>query len=76
MPEVVSHGRTGFLVSSIEEAFGALERVKELERASCRGWVEQKFSADRMVDEYIRVYERIVAGHGRKHGTLEVSNGH
>ncbi|MEE9121235.1 MAG: glycosyltransferase family 4 protein [Syntrophobacteria bacterium] len=60
MPEVVADGRTGFLVSSIEEAARRLPRVKDLHRADCRRWVEEKFSVERMVQEYIRVYEKIL----------------
>lgn len=60
MPEVVADARTGFLVSSIEEAASRLPRVKDLHRADCRKWVEEKFSVERMVQEYIRVYEKIL----------------
>ncbi len=61
MPEVIANGRTGFLVASVEEAVRALERVKEIERAECRKWVEERFSSDRMVDDYIQVYEKILS---------------
>lgn len=61
MPEVILNGRTGFLVSSIDEAVAELARVKELDRAECRRFVEERFRADRMVEDYIRVYEKIVA---------------
>jgi len=27
----------------------------------CRKWVEEKFSVDRMVDDYINVYEKILS---------------
>ncbi len=62
MPEVIADGRTGFLVSSIEEAVGALDRIGELDRSACRRWVEERFSVDRMVKDYIRVYEKILPG--------------
>ena len=60
MPEVISNGRTGFLVSSVDEAVSALVRIKELDREECRKWVEKKFSVDRMVEDYIRVYNKIL----------------
>jgi len=62
MPEVICNGRTGFIVSSIEEAVEKSFKVKELDRGECRKWVEEKFSADRMVDDYIRVYKEILDG--------------
>ncbi len=63
MPEVIADGRTGFLVSSIEEAVGAIDRIGALDRGACRSWVEERFSVDRMVIDYIRVYEKVLAGY-------------
>ncbi len=60
MPEVIDHGRTGFLCRDLEEAVEALGRIGEIDRRACRRWVEQRFSVDRMVDDYVRVYERIL----------------
>ncbi|UCE20195.1 MAG: glycosyltransferase [Gemmatimonadota bacterium] len=60
MPEVISNGRTGFLVSSIDEAVSEIVQIKELDRAECRKWVEEKFSVERMVENYIRVYGKIL----------------
>ena len=62
MPEVIADGRTGFLVSSIEEAVGVLDQIGELDRQACRSWVEERFSVDRMVKDYIRVYEKVLGG--------------
>ncbi len=62
MPEIIDPGRTGFLCSSVEEAVQALERVPELDRVQCRRWVEERFSAGRMVRDYLSVYEKILAG--------------
>ncbi|TFG22602.1 MAG: glycosyltransferase family 4 protein [Promethearchaeota archaeon] len=59
MPEVVSDKKTGFLVESIEESVKVLDDIKGISRLNCRKWVEEKFSLDRMVDDYINVYERI-----------------
>ena len=59
MPEVISDKKTGFLVESIEESVNILDAIKGISRLNCRKWVEEKFSLDRMVDDYINVYERI-----------------
>lgn len=59
MPEVINDKKTGFLVESIEEAVNVLDDIKGISRLNCRKWVEENFSLDRMVDDYINVYERI-----------------
>ena len=60
-PEVVDHGRTGFLVNSEEEMADALGRIEEIDRADCRAAVEGYFSTDRMVGEHIALFEEILA---------------
>ncbi len=60
MPEVIADKKTGFLVSTIGEMVEALRRVEEIDRAECRRWVEESFSVERMVDDYIRVYEKVL----------------
>ena len=60
MPEVINDKNTGFLVKSIEQAVKALDNIKDINRLNCRKWVEEKFSVDRMVDDYINIYERII----------------
>ncbi len=60
MPEVIADGKTGFLVDSIEEAVNALKKVNKIDRSECRRWVEKKFNVERMVDDYISVYESIL----------------
>jgi glycosyltransferase involved in cell wall biosynthesis len=60
MPELIEDGKTGFLVTNVEEAINAVSRIKHIDRASCRRRVEQHFTVDRMVEEYIQVYEIIL----------------
>lgn len=60
MPEIIVDGATGFLVESVEAAEEALRRVSGIDRAACRADVESRFSAERMVSDYIRVYREVV----------------
>jgi len=46
---------------------GAVAEVAQLSRLKCREWIEERFSADRMVRDYIRVYERIIQQSRREH---------
>ena len=60
MPELITDGETGFLANSVAEAVEAVEKVNSISRRGCRESVEKRFSVDRMVEEYIRVYEKIL----------------
>ena len=60
MPELISEGETGFLVNSIDEAADAVQKIASISRKKCRENVEKRFSVDRMVDDYIKVYEAIL----------------
>jgi glycosyltransferase involved in cell wall biosynthesis len=60
MPELIQNGKNGFLVDNMEAAIEALTRIKEIDRAACRRHVERHFTVDRMVDDYIGIYEMIL----------------
>lgn len=61
MPELIDHGVTGFLVDSFDEALAAISRLGEIDRRACRRAVEERFTVDRMADEYLALYRRILA---------------
>ncbi len=60
MPEILLDGITGFLVADALEMATIVPKIEGISRRQCRKWVEKRFSVDRMVDDYIRVYERIL----------------
>jgi glycosyltransferase involved in cell wall biosynthesis len=60
MPEVVDHGVTGFLVPSVDAAVAAVDGAAALDRAAIRRVAERRFSAARMVDDYLKVYGRLI----------------
>jgi len=60
MPELIQHGQNGFLVSDCEEAIEHIARIKEIDRFDCRRAVEDHFTADRMVEQYLEVYTHIL----------------
>ncbi len=55
-PELIHHGRTGFLCADIDEMVAACHRLSELDRAECRRTAEERFSARAMAEGYLRVY--------------------
>jgi glycosyltransferase involved in cell wall biosynthesis len=61
MPEVIDPGVTGYLVADAEAAAAAVEPAAALDRALVRRTAERRFGAARMVDDYLAVYERVIA---------------
>jgi glycosyltransferase involved in cell wall biosynthesis len=60
MPELITDGVHGFVVGSMAEAIEAVGRVGQLPRAPIRQHVVERFSRERMVEDYIKVYERVL----------------
>ncbi len=60
MPEIIEDGVTGVLADSVDSAVEGVKRAVQLDRAACRETAERRFSADRMVDSYLDVYESVL----------------
>lgn len=60
MPELISSGRTGFLVDDFDEMLEAVRRIGSISREECRRHSLRNFSADRMVEGYINAYETAI----------------
>jgi glycosyltransferase involved in cell wall biosynthesis len=60
MPELIKHGRTGYLVDKIEEAATAVHDLSTINRDECRQWAVTMFSKEKMTDEYLRLYEEVL----------------
>jgi glycosyltransferase involved in cell wall biosynthesis len=60
VPEVMEQGHTGFIVEGVEDAVEAVRRVPELSRKRCREIFDQRFTAARMANDYVEVYERLI----------------
>jgi glycosyltransferase involved in cell wall biosynthesis len=64
VPEIIDHGRTGFIVESEEEAVEAIGRLRELDRRTVRAVFEQRFTARRMAEDYLRCFEMLSSRRG------------
>ncbi len=60
MPELITSGTNGFLVRDVDGAVEAVSQIGSIERALCRGTVEERFSSEGMVDDYLSVYQEIL----------------
>ncbi len=61
MPEIIEHGKNGFLASNAKEFKEYMLRVDEIDPAYCRRSVEKKFSARHMAEEYIKRYKQVIS---------------
>lgn len=59
LPEIVTEGRTGFLVSSMQDMAQAIANISNLGAATCRREAERRFSSEQMVSSYLDLYNEL-----------------
>ncbi|MGQ9681191.1 MAG: glycosyltransferase family 4 protein [Anaerolineae bacterium] len=62
VPEVVAHGETGFVVSSLDEMALAVSRTPEIDSLACRRRVEEHFARGPMAERYLALGRELVQG--------------
>jgi glycosyltransferase involved in cell wall biosynthesis len=60
MPEVIDEGVTGRLVDDVTGAVAAVRAIDHIDRGNCRVRARERFGQDRMVDDYLRVYRKVI----------------
>jgi hypothetical protein len=61
VPEVIEDGRSGIIVDDHREMASALERADQLDPLELRAISEDRFSPERMVDDYLAAYRDALA---------------
>jgi len=61
VPEVLDTGVTGFIVKDSDEAVKVVDQVSSLSRQKCRLKFEERFTAARMAEDYVAIYNRLIA---------------
>lgn len=59
--EVLVHGTTGFIHSEVDDLIRAVERIGAISRSGCRRYVENAFSAEKMIRRYEQAYLNVIA---------------
>jgi glycosyltransferase involved in cell wall biosynthesis len=59
VPEVMRHGTSGYLFEELEEAVSYARRLDGFDRARCRRYFEENFSARRMALDYVDLYREL-----------------
>ena len=72
VPEVMQDRVTGFIVPDLEGAVEAVKRLGEIDRRKCRRYFERHFNAERMAQDYLTIYQRLVR---RESSSIPVSDG-
>jgi glycosyltransferase involved in cell wall biosynthesis len=60
VPEGIDHGRTGFVVDTIDQMVDAVRCLPRIDRAACRADAERRFSRRAITDEYEALYRRLI----------------
>lgn len=60
IPEVIDDRKTGFVVKNLKEAESAMKNIDLISRENCRERVDKNFTVERMVDNYEKVYQKIL----------------
>lgn len=60
VPEIIDHGKTGYIVESVEEMADALKKIDRIDRRECRKRVEENFTTEHMVDRYEKEFLKIL----------------
>lgn len=60
LPEIIEHGRTGFLVDDVEGMVEAILAVGKIDPEECRRAAELRFSTDRAMTGYLATFDRVL----------------
>lgn len=59
--EIVEHGKTGFLIDTIEEGVQAVQNLTRIKHIDCRRSIKSNFSLEQMAQKYLRLYLKLRA---------------
>jgi glycosyltransferase involved in cell wall biosynthesis len=67
-PEVVAHGKTGFLCDTVEDCIAALAQIGKIDRQACRTHIQDHFNVKKMAEGYEAVYFKLIAERSKSNG--------
>jgi glycosyltransferase involved in cell wall biosynthesis len=71
VPEILEHGRTGFIVDDLDDAVAATRRAGDLSRRHCREAFEERFTAARMARDYVELFATLLETE-KRHSTRAI----
>ena len=64
LPEIIEHGRNGFLADDESQFARLMLRAGEIDPLACRRSVEERFSSGVMAEGYLRLYREVLTRTG------------
>lgn len=61
IPEVIKDGKTGYVVSNVNELIRAITKIKNISRVYCREYAVKNFSAAKMAKNYVKYYLQVLS---------------
>ena len=74
LPEIVEHGRTGFIVEDAKEMAAAIHSARSLDSEECRRAARERFCLRRTIDSYIELYHRLAGKRASRDPELEMAH--
>lgn len=68
IPEIIEHGKTGFVVDKLNQMVGAVQQLGTIDRAYCREYALKTFNAQTMTDGYEAIYKKVIMDSQLKSG--------
>lgn len=75
VPEIIKHGKTGFIVNNSAEMIMAIEKLPSIKRKDCRDHIVVNFSMEKMITGYESALRNIVGDQAQKRQRLAVGKG-
>jgi len=72
VPEVMKEGVSGYVVPDLDGAVEAAKKIGQVDRRRVSRYFEQRFTAARITQDYVKIYERMVS---RKKTPRTAANG-
>lgn len=62
IPEIIEPGVSGFISETLDEMVASVAELGSIDRRACRAAFDRRFTAKRMVTDYLKIYEELVQG--------------
>jgi glycosyltransferase involved in cell wall biosynthesis len=66
VPEIIQHGKNGFIVEDQQQAVNAVREISSISRRECRSVFDENFTSERMAGDYVNIYRKMINLRGKK----------